>query len=298
MKLNRDIWNRTLLLEREFIRRGEEISRLKIQDSLQITQAEAQHIIFALDNKDIIRSTPDVFQADDKKLLVFSDVHFPFQDNLAVQSMMQFAIEYQPDIIVMLGDMIDFYQISTFVKNPAKKSVKQEIDETRKFLEELRYQFPQARIIFKTGNHCDRMEKFIFQNAKQIHDLISDLLPLQLGLDTLKIEYITEPFAVGKLWFLHGHEKPGGAYNPEYITNVIWQYVHDHFIVGHFHRKQQKTFKNISGATFWTGALGYLAGQMEYALLNKWTQGFCTIDYSKNGHFRATNREIQNGEIF
>lgn len=286
------------MLEREFIRRGEEISRGKIQDSFQISQAEAQHIIFALDNKDIIKSNPDVFQADDKKLLIFSDVHFPFQDDLALHSMLEFALEYRPDVIVILGDLIDFYQISTFVKNPGKKSVKAEIEETKKFLSELRYQFPESQIIYKSGNHEDRMEKYIFQKATEIHDLISDLLPIKLGLNELNIEYKTEPFAIGKLWFLHGHEKPGGAYNPEYICNVIWQYVHDHFIVGHFHRKQQKTFKNISGDTFWTGALGYLAGEMDYAILNKWTQGFCTVDYSSNGHFRATNREILNGEIF
>ena len=298
MKLSREIWNRAITLEREFIRRGEEISRLKIQDSFQISQAEAQHIIFALNNKDIIKSNPDVFQADGQRLLIMSDIHFPFQDDLALHSMLDFSFEYRPDIIVLLGDIIDFYQISTFVKNPAKKSVKAEILETKKFLTELRYHFPDARIIYKTGNHEDRLEKYIFQNAKEIHDLISELLPNELGLKDLKIEYMSEPFAIGKLWFLHGHEKPGGAYNPEYICNVIWQYVHDHFIVGHFHRKQQKTFKNISGETFWTGALGYLAGQMDYAILNKWTQGFCTVDYSSNGHFRATNREILNGEIF
>lgn len=298
MKLNREIWNRALTLEREFIRRGEEVSRIKLQESLQIPQAEAQHIIFALDNKDIIKSTPDTFQADDKKLIVFSDVHIPFQDDLAIQTMLEFAEEYRPDIIVILGDLIDFYQISTFVKNPAKKSVKIEIDETRKFLTELRRMFPDARIIFKTGNHEDRLEKYIFQNAKQIADLVSDLLPIQLNLSALNIEYMTEPFSIGKLWFLHGHEKPGGAYNPEYITNVMWNYIYDHFIVGHFHRKQQKTFKNISGDTFWTGALGYLAGAMDYAILNKWTQGFCTVQYSSNGHFRAENREIANGEIF
>lgn len=298
MKLNKEIWNRAITLEREFQRRDEEISRMKLQDSLQITQAEAQHIIFALNNKDIIKSMPDQFEADDKRCLIFSDVHIPFQDELAVQSMLEFALEYKPDIIVLLGDIIDFYQISSFVKNPTKKSVKSEIEETKKFLTELRFQFKDSRIIFKTGNHCDRMEKYIFQSAPKISDLISDLLPVQLNLKELNIEYMAEPFAIGKLWCLHGHEKPGGAYNPEYITNVMWQYIHDHFIVGHYHRRQQKTFKNISGDTFWTGALGYLAGQMDYALLNKWTQGFCTVDFSKNGHFRAKNYEILNGEIF
>lgn len=298
MKITKTAWNRAILLEREFLRRGEELSRIKLQDSFQIPQAEAQHLIFALENKDIIRSEPDAFSGDDERVLIFSDIHIPYEDKLCIQAVIEYGLKYDPTTIILAGDVLDFYQISTFVKNPINKGISQELEMGRKFLTELRYQFPRARIIFKEGNHEQRMERYIFQSAPKIADLVDNLLTNQLNMNELKIEYVIDPFVFGKLWVLHGHEKPGGAYNPEYICNVIWNYVFDHFIVGHYHRKQQKTFKNISGKTFWTGSLGYCAGKMDYAVLNKWSQGFATVDFAKNGEFRAYNHEISDGQMY
>lgn len=298
MELNKNKWIRALQIEAEFNRRGEEVTRSKIQDSLQVAQAEAQHIIWALSNKDVIKVNPDVFNADGERVIICADIHIPYQDNLAVQALMEYMLEYRPTTIIIAGDLIDFYQISSFVKNPANKSMSQEVSETKKFLTELRRQHPGCDIIYKEGNHEQRFEKYIFQSASKISDLIDDLIPIKLGLNELNIKYQIDPFAFGKLWILHGHEKPGGAYNPEYICNVIWQYVHDHFAVGHFHRGQEKIFKNIKGDTFSTWALPYMAGKMDYAILNKWNQGFLQVDYSNNGNFRGRLFKILDGNIY
>lgn len=296
--MNKTTWTRALQLDAEMSRRGEEVTRTVIQDSLQVTQAEAQHIVWSLENKDIIKCNPDIFSADGERCIICADIHIPYQDNLAVSAMLEYMLEYDPTTIIIDGDLLDFYQISTFVKNPAMKSAKKEMEETRKFLTDLRQMFPVSKIIYKSGNHEDRLDKYIFQSAKAISDLIDDLLPVKLGLHDLNIEYKIDPFSFGKLWILHGHEKPGGAYNPEYITNVIWQYVHDHFCVGHFHRGQEKVFKNISGDTFWACSVPYLAGKMDYAPLNKWNQGFVRVDYSNNGNFRGRMLKIIDGEIY
>lgn len=211
--MNKTTWTRALQLDAEMSRRGEEVTRTVIQDSLQVTQAEAQHIVWSLENKDIIKCNPDIFSADGERCIICADIHIPYQDNLAVSAMLEYMLEYDPTTIIIDGDLID-------------------------------------------------------------------------------------PFSFGKLWILHGHEKPGGAYNPEYITNVIWQYVHDHFCVGHFHRGQEKVFKNISGDTFWACSIPYLAGKMDYAPLNKWNQGFVRVDYSNNGNFRGRMLKIIDGEIY
>lgn len=296
--MNKNLWTRVLQLDQEFKRRGEEISRVKLQDCLQIPQAEAQHLIWCLENKDIIKCNPDVFIADSGRCIICADIHIPYQDKLAIDAMIEYMLEYNPTTIIIDGDLLDFYQISTFVKNPINKGVSTEIKEAKSFLSELRHIFPDAKIIIKEGNHEQRLEKYIFQSAPKIYDLIDDLLPVKLGLHDLNIEYKIEPFSFGKVWILHGHEKPGGAYNPEYITNVIWQYVHDNFVVGHFHRAQDKIFKNIKKEYFWGCAIPYLAGVMEYAILNKWSQGFVKIDFSSNGKFKGQLLKIIDGEIF
>ena len=273
------------------------MSRGKLQDALQLSQAEAQHIIFALDNKDIIRSEPDVLEVGNEKALVIADIHIPFQDDLCLSSIMEYATQNRVDTFILDGDVIDFYKISRFVKNPSKKSVASEIAETKKFLSDLRQNFPEARIIYKQGNHELRLEHYIMSNASEIYDLVSDLLPVRLNFSGLNIEYITDPFRIGKLWVLHGHEKPAGG-NPEWVCNVMWQFVYDHFVVGHFHRTQEKIFKTIAGDTFCTNAVGYCAGKMDYAILNKWNHGFCQVDFMSDGRFRTHNYKIENGVIY
>lgn len=299
MQLTVSMWRNALRIESEFTRRGEHLSRLKLMDAFQIPEHSARFLYDCLRARDIIALQPDQFPTDSgTKELVLSDIHIPFQDDLAVDAALNYADQFQPDIITLLGDTIDFYKISRFVKSPKKKSVSGEIKQTRGFLSDLRKRFPNARIIFYKGNHEDRMDTYIMSNASEIYDLVQDLLEVKLGLRELNIEYQAEPFAIGKLWHLHGHEKPGGSYNPEYVCNVMWKHVHDHFVVGHFHRNQQKTFKRIDGSTFSTASVGYLAGEMDYARLNAWSQGFYCVTYGKDGRFRGELKNINAGEVY
>lgn len=298
MKLEKTLWHRTLILKDEFSRRGENLTRDKLQDVLQVSNVMARNLIFCIDNRDIINADTETIEYKHKKGIVFADSHIPFQDKLCLDSILDYADRYKPDFIIILGDLIDFYKISRFIKNPKKRNVKTEIKLTRDFLSDLRLRFPNSKIYYKSGNHEDRLEKYIIQNAPEIHELVEDLLTNQLTLDDLNIRYISKPFRMGKLWFLHGHEKPGGSYNPEYICNVMWKYIYSHFLVAHFHRQQKKIFKNIEKETFWTGAVGYTAGVLEYAILNQWTQGFCTLQFDSKGQFKAQLRDIHDGVIY
>jgi len=158
--------------------------------------------------------------------------------------------------------------------------------------------FPDTKITFYRGNHEERIERYIYNKAPELSELVDTLLIDKLELNKLNIQYITEPYALGKLWHLHGHEKPSGSYNPEYILNVFNQYVGDHFVVFHYHRTQSKTFKRI-GNRFWnTYAVGCLCGDLEYARLNKWQNGFGVCYYDDNGDFTFDNKTILNGIIY
>lgn len=297
--LDRNTWGRLIKLEQEFRRRGENYGRKAIAETMQVSASKARIFEFALYNKDIIRYAPDSLDtaAGDKEL-VLTDIHIPYQDDAALEAALSWGEQHQPTIITLLGDVIDFYKISRFIKSPKNRSVSEEIKATKQFLTDLRKRFPKARIIFKKGNHEDRMDTYIMSQAAEIYDLVDDLLEIKLGLVDLRIEYKPDFFRIGKLWHLHGHEKPGGSYNPEYICNVMFNVILDHCIFGHFHRCQTKPFKNISDKVFWCGGLGYLAGEMDYAKINKWGQGVALIEYDATGHFRPQIRSIVNGEVY
>lgn len=289
------LWNKALVLYNESLKRNENLSRVKMSKLLEVNEQVARNIIFALQNKNIIQYQPSVFDSSDENILVFGDVHIPYQDDLAIEAMLSFAEKENISSIIILGDLVDFYQISTFEKNPKYRSIPEEIKLAKKFLIDLKKRF-KCEIILKEGNHEYRLKRYLLKNAKEIYELVENILEEKLCAGI--VDYRPGFFRIGKLWVLHGHEKPTGSYNPEYICNVIWRVVHDHFIVAHYHRTQEKVFKNISGNSFNTAAIGYLAGDLDYAPLNKWNQGFAIVGFNKKGYFRIRNYKIDNGIVY
>lgn len=98
----------------------------------------------------------------------------------------------KPDIIVLNGDIIDNWAISTFVKNPQTPNydVSYEIERTKGFLKELRHLFPKSRIVYIFGNHEYRWIKYIFKNADKFKKLKKISLEEQLETTELDIEVI------------------------------------------------------------------------------------------------------------
>ena len=295
--MKRSTWLQLLKLEHEFEKRGEVFSRPKIQDAMKVSAGQARLYDAFLKAKEIIRSEDREQTFDGQRVGVLTDIHIPFQDNVAVEAALAYLDEFRPDTLVLLGDVMDFYKLSRFMKKVGRKSVKQELKQCAAFLRMLRERFPKAEMIYKEGNHEMHMERYILENAPEIADLVDDLLISKLCLHELDIDYRVNFFSIGKLWYLHGDEKTGGGM-AEYVTNVTFRQTLDHTIFGHHHRVQEKVFKRIDGSTLWCGSVGYLAGPLEYARLNQWSQGFATIVYQGNGHFKARLHKIQNGIIY
>jgi len=296
--MDRATWQHLLQLDKEFRRRDEIFSRNKIRETMGCSTAQARLYDWGLKHKDIIQLK---VQNDNsfvgQKVFLICDIHIPFHDQIAVDAALGYADRYKPDTIVIDGDMMDFYKCSRFTKKTGKHDIKGELKMGREFLTDLRKRHPKAKMIFKEGNHESHLERYVLENAVEIADLVDDLLINKLDLSALDIEYRKDFFSIGKLWYLHGHEKPTGG-NADYVTNVMFKYVLDHCIFGHHHRVQEKIFKRIDGSTLWVGAVGYLGGPMDYAPLNNWSQGFATVDYGRNGTFHAKLFKIQGGEIY
>jgi len=300
MKITPEIWHQVNMLDKALRRRGDSISRQKISNALKVNDNIAKFLSYAIDNKDVINLKLSEIEVNRDVELILADVHVPFHDELCLDLALKEAEKRKVTIITILGDLIDFYKISRFTKNPTKKSVSNEINQAEALLQKLRGLFPDARIIYMLGNHEKRLEHYICENASEIFDLIENLLPEKLKLKDKNIEYRTAPFKIGRLWHLHGHEKPNGG-NPEWVCNVVWKYVHDHFVVGHFHRSQEKMFPHIDGVTKYIGAaVGAMAclKKLDYAVLSQWNNGFCIVEYDEQGNFRIDNKKIVNGGIY
>lgn len=296
----REIWQKASLLFAKSKQLGQPIGRAQLSKLLGISDRMAGNILWSMRNRDLIGTDINRIEPNNGDVeLAMGDLHIPFQDDIAISACLDYADACNPTIITLMGDILDFYQISTFSKNPLRsKRLFQEIEQGKEFLARLRERYPQARIIYYEGNHEARINKYILDKAPQLAELLDGFLPDKLGLRELNMEYHSVPFQIGKLWHLHGHEKGAGSYNPEYITNVLMQYIYDHFITFHYHRSQEKLYKRL-GDRYWKAAsIGYLAGNMDYAIMNKWQQGFAIIRYQQDGEFSIDSRTIINGQVY
>ena len=118
-----------------------------------------------------------------------TDEHRPFHDPRAIELAMLITSEYDPDILVVGSDGIDFYSISSFDKIPnfVKGGADSEIKSWKEGQKEWRDAAPNARRKWIMGNHEFRFERYLRKHP-ELHDL--EILRLRdvLSFDALGIE--------------------------------------------------------------------------------------------------------------
>lgn len=128
---------------------------------------------------------------DYTRIVFISDVHAPFQDEKAVEATLSFIKWWKPTELIFMGDVVDFYAISRFDRDPDRRfKLQDEIDEGVKILKRFCKVAPKARKRFLRGNHEHRLQKYLWSKAPEMASLRSNSIPVQLKLDELGIEYI------------------------------------------------------------------------------------------------------------
>jgi predicted phosphodiesterase len=234
------------------------------------------------------------------RVLIISDLHFPYQDNKAIETAINYGVEKDVNCILINGDLFDFASISRHEKDWRQRTVKDEFDAVRQFLDYLKHKLPKAKIVFKEGNHDERMEKWLFHKAPEYFDMHEFRLDVLLNFGERGIEYVKDkrPVKVGKLTVLHGHELNGsGGVNPARATFLK---TIDNVLIGHCHRSSQHTEPTLSGSVIVTTSIGCLCGMYPmFARVNKWNHGFGYVEHDvKSGDYHLHNLKIINGKVF
>lgn len=235
-----------------------------------------------------------------KRMLLLSDIHFPYQDNEALSIALQYGIDKDVDCVYLNGDTIDFYQISRFVTDPRNPSISHELDMVRSFLDTLAETFPKAKIYYKVGNHDVRLESFLFNKAPELLECTEFRLEnlLQFGARGITPISSKQIVKAGNLFILHGHEFVASSFSPVNPARGFYMKAKANMIGGHHHQTSEHTENNLKGepVTCWsTGCLCELTP--EYMPINKWNHGFAYIEFEKDGDFRVYNKRIIKGEL-
>lgn len=221
-----------------------------------------------------------------QKVLIVPDVHCPFQDYAAVSSLLDFSKWFKPDAIFFMGDLVDFYAISRFVKDPERAlKLQEEIDNATDFLKQFRKQHPTIPMTFIRGNHEHRLQKYLWTQAPELSGLRDLTVESLLQLKHLNIYYEKTGRLVHRgVVFKHGDvvRKFAG-----YSAKGEFEKLGMSGVSGHTHRAAIYYHNNQSGKYCWMecGCLCKLDPEYMEGEVPNWQVGW-GVGYFKNNSDR------------
>lgn len=250
----------------------------------------------------------------------------PFHDETAMTVALQIVQDVNPDLIVNLGDFLDFNQFARFLQEPRFALTTQPaIDRGYRFLAEQRQAAPNAHVVVLEGNHDLRLPKSLMVNAAAAWGIgraeCPDkwpvmTLPYLLRFEELGVEYV-DGYPNGSYWItdnlkcIHGVKVRSNGSTAHAVVSdtedasVIFGHVHR--IEKHYKTKDDRgkcktrmaytpgTLARIDGAVPSTnGATDSWGAPVKH--YENWQQGIGVVEYDEEtGFFQVYEVHIHNG---
>lgn len=188
-----------------------------------------------------------------ERILLFGDAHHPYHDPRAWRLFLKAGKAFRPKHLICLGDLADFYSVSSHSKDPTRKQqIETEIASVRQALDELDALGAKQKI-FVAGNHEDRLRRYLQDRAPELFGLVD--IPQLLELRQRGWSYI--PYkAHGRLGKLHlTHDVGNSGRNATFAALDTYQHS---VVTGHSHRLQYIVEGNAVGEFKLSAQFGWL----------------------------------------
>jgi predicted phosphodiesterase len=210
-----------------------------------------------------------------EKILFIPDCHVPYHDKDAFNLMLKAGKAFKPDHAIILGDFADFYGVSSHSKDPNRAlKLKEEIESTKEALD-LIVNLGAKNNVFVSGNHEDRLERYLRDKAPELFNFISIPKILELKEKGFKYTPYKQAYKIGKL-------------NVTHDTGVAGRFAHykaldtfqHNIIIGHTHRigyavEGDAQGQRHLGAMFgWLGDVNEIDYMHQVKARKEWSLGF------------------------
>ena len=243
-----------------------------------------------------LKDKPIAFNRVDKdnketSMVITSDWHIPFQDNQAVGCFLDFLAEYQPDILVLNGNIND---CTSFSSHPRLRDLanvfrdgKEERERWFSIAELIRTVLPNSKIIY-VGSQCH--EGWINNWVQSSPILVEDdnyTIPGWFKLDDFVIDFVDEvydPIGDSTLLISHGTIARGKS-GASAMASLEMEGTST--IVGHTHRLAQ-VYKTTARSEIVGIEGGCLCQRTPWyhlkgkRLMMDWQQGFVLVNIKDN----------------
>jgi predicted phosphodiesterase len=98
--------------------------------------------------------------------------------------------EMKPDVVVLMGDVIDLESISPFTRKEKDFLLSDEILATERYLKRVKDVSRDAEVYYLEGNHETRLAKYLERRADKLRDADQFQIENILGLDDLGIDWM------------------------------------------------------------------------------------------------------------
>lgn len=210
-----------------------------------------------------------------EKILIVPDTHVPFHDRRAWKLLLKAAKTFQPDHVIILGDFADFYSVSSHSKNPNRENMlDKEIEEVKKCLRELK-DLGAKNNQFISGNHCDRLERYLQDKAPELFNIVTVDKVLQLKEIGFEYTPYKSFYKLGKLHVTHDVGTAG-----RYAHYKALDTFQRNVVTGHTHRMGFAVEGNAEGKRHVAASFGWLGDITQVDYMHKinatkhWCLGF------------------------
>jgi hypothetical protein len=229
-------------------------------------------------------------------IVVIGDYQVPYHDPRAHAVAMEYLSDLRPDMIVNIGDHLDFEGVSSFThKQESTEKFLADVETGKELLNDLRS--TTNRLVLVEGNHEARLFKSVQKRMPELEAVVPSVAAL---LDIDEEDYIGpygSAFEYKGLTFKHGdlHSKYASARELELEGSSGFS--------GHMHRFSAHMKTDRSGEHGWwvTGCMCYTEGEQAppaarrgVNMMQNWQQGLTVIEIAE---FSRTKRRFQPYQI-
>jgi hypothetical protein len=208
-------------------------------------------------------------------LLLVPDSHHPYADMKAWGLMLKVGRALKPQHIYCIGDLLDFYSVSSYSKDPARKaSLGAEVAAGNEAMDALDALKAKHKT-FIAGNHEDRLQRHLQDKDPQLLEFVDVAKLLRLKERGWKYVPYRSHCKLGKLNLTHDVGNAG-----RFSTYKALDTFQHSVVTGHAHRMSYVVEGNAVGEVKLSAQFGWLgdASKVDYMqkinVLKNWALGF------------------------
>lgn len=233
---------------------------------------------------------------------IISDLHLPFYERKPFETVLNWFAREKITGLLLNGDFQDCEALGIWAA-PAlrKRDFAEEVELTADMLGFLRQEFPKAKIIWKFGNHEERLQQYYSVHAPELADLPTATLEEILKLDVRGIETLSfkQRIRADELIILHGHEMRARHL---VVQPARWALLRAKACVaiGHLHQTSATTENALDDRGLSAWSFGCLCDlHPDYNPWgNQWNWGAAILWHPGKSEWLLENRRVlQNGKL-